>query len=324
MPIGIPAFSRLSPSARDSFGRDGFLVIEKVLDGGVIARLRESLPRIFRGDFDTGVFPDEWHWREGVSLPDVTRHMANAWKSDLAIAGLVLSEDIGRLAAWLTGWSSVKLGQDTIWWKPAGTKAGVFHQDTSFLGFLSPPKTITCWFALDDTRVGAGTLQYVRGSHRWPLTEIPADFLNPEDYQKPMRLAAKQAGVAEPEIVSVEVPAGSCVIHSGETWHGSEANLTDDSMRRSIGVHMISADAVFTDRHGGYIYRRYQRSGSDDLDESFFPVLYADDRARTAWLERYCETGRRQDLNLACDTEADTTSRRIVKDQPQGRALALG
>lgn len=293
MPISIPAFSCLSPSARDSFKSDGFLVIENVLDAAVVERLRACFPRIFRGDFDTGVFPDEWHWREGVSLPDVTRHMANAWKSDLSIAELVLSEDIGRLAARLTGWSGVKLGQDTIWWKPAGTKAGAFHQDTSFLGYLSPPKTITCWFTLDDTREGAGTLQYVRGSHRWPLTEIPPDFLNPDDYQKPMRLAARAAGVEEPEVVSIEVPAGSCVIHAGETWHGSEANLANDSMRRSIGVHMISADAVFTDDPGGYIYRRYQRSGSVELDESFFPILYAKDAARTDWLKSYCETGRR-------------------------------
>ncbi len=293
MTIRIPAFSCLSPSLRDDFKRDGFLIIENVLDSAVIERLRESFPRIFRGDFDTGVYPDEWHWREGVSLPDVTRHMANVWKSNLAIAGLVLSEDIGRLACWLTGWSGVKLGQDTIWWKPAGTKAGTFHQDTSFLSFLSPPKTITCWFALDDTRAGAGTLQYVRSSQRWPLTEIPPDFLNPDDYQEPMRLAAQAAGIETPEVVSIEVPAGSCVVHAGETWHGSEANRTGDRMRRSIGVHMVSADAVFTGREGGYIYRRYQRTGSTDLDESFFPVLYADDRSRTAWLERYCETGRR-------------------------------
>lgn len=293
MPASIPDLSALSNADRRTFEKDGFLVIENVLEPALIERLRASFPRIFKGDFDTGVYPDEWHWREGVSFPDVTRHMANAWKSDLAIADLALSSDIGCAAAKLTGWPGVKLGQDTIWWKPAGTKAGTFHQDTAFMGFLSPARTITSWFTLDDTAPGTGTLEYVRGSHKWPLSEIPANFLNPEDYQEPMRLAAEAAGVKNPEIVAVEVPAGSCVIHAGETWHGSEPNRSGDVMRRSIGIHMIPEDAVFSDQHGGYIYRRYQRTGSNDLDESFFPILFSGNGTRTSWLNRYCETGRR-------------------------------
>jgi hypothetical protein len=55
----------------------------------------------------------------------------------------------------------------------------------------------------------------------------------------------------------------------------------------------VRTDARFSDRHGGYIYRRYQRSGDDSLDESFFPVLWESAGQRTRWIERYCETGRR-------------------------------
>ena len=51
--------------------------------------MRDRFPRVFAGKFDTGIYPDEWYWREGMSLPDVTRHMGNAWKSDLTIAKLV-------------------------------------------------------------------------------------------------------------------------------------------------------------------------------------------------------------------------------------------
>jgi len=219
--------------------------------------------------------------------------MANAWKSDLTIASLALSRDIGCAAMLLTNWTGVKLGQDTIWWKPAGTKPGTFHQDTSFMGFLTPAKTLTCWFTLDDTFRNSGTLEYVRVSHKWPLTEIPPNFLNPKDYQKPKRFAAKLAGVSDPEIVPVEVSAGSCLIHAGETWHGSGPNLSSDVMRRSIGIHMVPDEADFSVKHGGYIYRRYQRTGSNELDESFFPILNSKCGVRTNWIDRYCETGRR-------------------------------
>lgn len=98
-----------------------------------------------------GIYPNEWYWREGMSLPDVTRHFSNTWKANLEVAKLALSEDIGRAAATLMGWSAIKLGQDTIWWKAPKTKPIAYHQDASFMDFLDSPQTVTCWVTLDDT-----------------------------------------------------------------------------------------------------------------------------------------------------------------------------
>lgn len=285
------------PSLTDAhfsrFREDGFLIVENLLDGDLVEALRSRFPLLFAGKFDTGIYPDEWYWREGMSLPDVTRHMANAWKSDMTVATLALSEDIGRIAAALAGWSGARLGQDTIWWKPPGTKAVSFHQDSSFMDFLSPAQTVTCWIALDDTHRHAGTLEYALGSHHWPLTPIPDGFHAPEDYRALMKLAAKAAEARIPEIVPIEVPAGSCVFHSGEIWHGSGPNLSKSQMRRAIGVHLIPENAEFTNNHGGYIYRRYQRTGDPTMDESFFPITWSKSRRRTSWIDRYCETGLR-------------------------------
>jgi ectoine hydroxylase-related dioxygenase (phytanoyl-CoA dioxygenase family) len=293
MPYDLPVLGGLDRAAIERFGRDGFVIVERFLSAERIEALRERFPRLFAGKFDTGVYPDEWYWREGMSLPDVTRHMANAWKSDLTVARLVLSADIGRAAAVLTGWPGVRLGQDTIWWKAPKTKPIAFHQDSSFLDILDPPQTITCWVTLDDTERDAGTLEYAAGSHLWPLAPLPEAFHAQDDYRAQMRAAAAAAGRASVEPVMIEIPAGSCVFHAGEIWHGSGANPSGDRMRRSIGIHMIRADATFSDRPGGYIYRRYQRTGDPTLDESFFPILWSDCGGRTEWLEHYCETGRR-------------------------------
>jgi ectoine hydroxylase-related dioxygenase (phytanoyl-CoA dioxygenase family) len=289
----LPRLSLLDEAAIDHFRRHGFVVVERVLDEDRVSALRDRFPLLFAGRFDTGVYPDEWYWREGMSLPDLTRHMANAWKSDLTIARLALSEDVGRAAASLAGWPGARLGQDTIWWKPPKTKPISLHQDSSFMDFLDPPQTITCWFTLDDTSRNAGTLEYVPGSHRWPLTPLPEAFHALEDYRGQMKAAAAAAGVAPPEPVLIEVPAGSCVFHAGEIWHGSGANVTGDRMRRSIGIHMVREDARFSERPGGYIYRRYQRTGEDLLDESFFPLLWSAGGRRTAWADGYCDSGRR-------------------------------
>ena len=290
----LPLFARLGEDDIARFRRDGFLIVERFLSEERVTALRESFPKLFAGKFDTGVYPDEWYWREGMSLPDVTRHMANAWKADLTVAKLALSAGVGRAASLLTGWSGARLGQDTIWWKAPKTKPIAHHQDSSFMDFLDPAMTVTCWVTLDDTHRDAGTLEYVPGSHLWPLTPLPKSFHGQDDYRAQMKAAAQAASIEPPDPIFIEVPAGSCVFHAGEIWHGSGPNITGDRIRRSIGIHMIPEDAQFSDRPGGYIYRRYQRTDDPTLDESFFPLLWSRSAERTTWLDGYCESGRRR------------------------------
>jgi ectoine hydroxylase-related dioxygenase (phytanoyl-CoA dioxygenase family) len=123
---------------------------------------------------------------------------------------------------------------------------------------------------------------------------MPEAFHGPEDYRSQMKAAAAAAGVEAPEPTFIEVPAGSCVFHAGEIWHGSGHNRTGDRMRRSIGIHMVPCGARFSDRPGGYIYRRYQRTDDPTLDESFFPLLWTEEGGRTAWIDGYCRSGRRR------------------------------
>lgn len=294
MTVRLTALDAVTEKQREEFQQRGFLVVERILPPDQIEALRARFPLLFAGKFDTGVYPDEWHWREGLSLPDVTRHMANAWKADLTVARLALSETIARFASNLSGWTGARLGQDTIWWKAPKTKPIAYHQDTSFMDVVDPPTTITCWVTLDDTDRDAGTLEYAPGSHHWPLTAMPSAFHAQPDYRAQMKAAAEAAGLEPPEPFFVEVPAGSCVFHCGEIWHGSAANMTDNRMRRTIGIHMLRADAKFSDRAGGYIYRRYQRTGNPNLDESFFPILWTKSGYRTCWIDSYCEDGRRR------------------------------
>ena len=273
----------------DQFKRDGFLVIEKLLYAPVVNALKERFEPLFAGSFETGVYPDEWYWREGLSLPDVTRHMANAWKSDLTVAALVLSPEIGRLTATLADWHGARLGQDTIWWKPPGAKEIAYHQDSTYVSFLDPPEMMTCWITLDDTSSNGGTIEYARGSHLWPRKEKPGAFHAPvEAYRSEMERAAAALEIRSPEIVKIEVRAGDCVIHHGNIWHGSGRNTRTDTVRRSIGIHTLCADTRFAERGSGYIYGRYKHVGDTSMDESFFPILWTRYGYRTPFLDEYC------------------------------------
>ena len=133
MTYALPALADIDEQSIARFQEDGFLVLESVLDSEQVEALRSRFALLFAGKFDTGIYPDEWYWREGMSLPDVTRHMANAWKSDLTVAQLVLCADVGRATARLADWPGTRLGQDTIWWKTAEAKPIALHQDSSLL-----------------------------------------------------------------------------------------------------------------------------------------------------------------------------------------------
>ncbi len=273
------------------FQEDGFLILEKFLPSELIAQLTEHMSSLFYGNFETGIYPDEWYWRPQLSLPDVTREICNAWKCDLTIASLVLSAEVGRLTATLAGWHGARIGQDSMWIKPPGAKEVAMHQDGAYIDYLTPPEMMTCWIALDDATLADGTLVYARGSHNWPLIETKGEFHAPtKDYRWAMLQAAEQAGVAEPELVVVEVPAGGCAFHHGRMWHGLAKTTRLDKTFHSIGLHTIHSDAQFHPTNkAGYIYGRYKRVGDTSMDESFFPILWTHDGYRTPFLTDYCQ-----------------------------------
>ena len=127
--LGSNSVPLLTAAVKDQFFADGFVRVDGVLGQDVVEALKARYDRLFRGDFETGIFPDEWHWREGLSLPDVTREIVNGWKCDKLVASVVRSPAIGRLVADLMGWEhGTRVGQDSVLWKPAGAGGVTFHQ----------------------------------------------------------------------------------------------------------------------------------------------------------------------------------------------------
>lgn len=273
------------------FQDDGFLILENLLPPDLPERLIDRMGRLFYGEFETGIYPDEWYWRPGLSLPDVTREICNAWKCDLTIASLVLSSEIGRLTATLGGWKGARIGQDSMWMKPPLASAIALHQDGAYIDYLTPPQMMTCWIALNDATAADGTLVYAKGSHKWDLIDVAGEFHAPtKDYRWAMLQAAEKAGVEEPEIVVVEVPAGGCAFHHGRTWHGLCKTTRTEGVFHSIGLHTVPSEAQFHPTNkAGYIYGRYKRVNDVVMDESFFPILWTQDGYRSPFLKDYCQ-----------------------------------
>ena len=196
---------QLTDQQNAEFHRDGFVVVDGLIDDHTIDQLREAFERIFSGRFETGIRPDEVNWQAGESDPAKTRQICNAWKGDLTNARTALREDIGRASAALGQWPGARLQGDNALWKPPGAGSIGMHQDCTYLSWLNPCEMISCWIALDDTTADGGTMQLARGSHRWKPTEELGEFHDPPDHQALMRAAAARDGIDDPEIVPVVV-----------------------------------------------------------------------------------------------------------------------
>lgn len=279
----------LDDSARRNFHDDGFVVVERLIDSDRIARLRGAFDDLFDGRFETGVRPDEVNWQHVNGDPTRTRQICNGWKANREIAAVVLDESIGQTVASLAGWPGVRIMIDNVIWKPPATRSLGFHQDSAYLAWFTPCDLLTCWIALDDTCAAGGTLEFVRGSHRWPLRAAEGEFHAPADYRKPMRRAAALQGV-DPDIAYVEVQAGGGSFHHGWTWHGSGANNSPNP-RRALVLHAMRSDVEYVpanfDQGTGPIYSRYRRLGDNRMDENYFPILWREDGYRTPQIETF-------------------------------------
>ena len=299
-------------------------------------KVKDRLPRLFRGDFDTGNYPDEWHWREGISKENAAREICNAWKSDRTIASVVLNEDLGRLVANVMGWESVRLAQDDVVWKPPSARQDRpqktqridtvgFHQDSAYISAQFEPyenNSVTVWMALDDADEDNGCVEYAVGSHKWkPLLHLAGGTKTEEEggtdngseissfhsadessYRRGISGAASLAGCDDPlELIeTAPVKEGHAIFHHQDAWHGSGPNTSTDRHRRALVGHYIRGNITFVQSRGSangpfgnasYIYGRYRRYNSVDIDESFFPIIYGRGNgsylSRTEWVDDY-------------------------------------
>jgi ectoine hydroxylase-related dioxygenase (phytanoyl-CoA dioxygenase family) len=245
--------------------------------------LRDRYLRLFDGEYETGISPDEVNWVPGRDPEDRTRQLCNAWKSDTVVAAQVLSERTGRLAAQLGGYRGVRILQDNVLWKPPGTKAIGFHQDSSYADYLVPPEMVTCWTSLHETQPNAGPLEFVRTSHTWPKSPpARSQFHAPDDWLAGPREAAPEG--TELDVVPVVVNAGGGSFHHGLTWHGSAPNTSGVVARMALVSHFVPVETRFHETNVDVTYSRYRRRGDLSLDESFFPVVWDATGYRTPWL----------------------------------------
>ena len=143
---------------RNEFHNKGYVKIPRSifhLTNQQIDILKLEFDNLFHGIYDTGIYPDEIHWRSGISKDNVTKEICNGWKSSTIIKNIVCNErKLGKIACTIMDWECSRIGQDDILDKPPNSTTCVgFHQDSTYISNNFIPlenNSITMWIALDN------------------------------------------------------------------------------------------------------------------------------------------------------------------------------
>ena len=157
-------------------------------------------------------------------------HALGAWRIKPAFHDILWNPAFVMPASQLLD-GAVRFWHDQLFCKPARHGGVVaWHQDYSYWTRTQPMEHLTCWIALDDSTRDNGCLQYIPGSHRWPLLPITGLAGNMDEIQTV--LSEEQRQQFQP--VAIELKAGEATFHHPLMVHGSYENRTDRPRRATV------------------------------------------------------------------------------------------
>lgn len=202
-----------------------------------------------------------------------------SWDRIPAIEAFIRYSPAAKIAAELTGSSTIRLYHDHMLVKEPGTRQRTpWHQDQPYYN-VDGSQNASMWFPVDPVP-RAATLEFIAGSHRGPWF-MPRTFLDEQAKWFPEgSLAEMPDFAADPErwpVIGWELEPGDAVFFNMVAVHGS-AGVDGPHRRRVLSVRFLGDDMV-------HAPRRWTTSPpfpglTDELapgaamDHPLFPVLW--------------------------------------------------
>lgn len=259
---------RLSPEQVDFYRREGYLAGVRVLDDAQVETLRQQLTPLFDPNHPgIGLF-HEVHSNESGDPEKVLFHALGAWRIARAFHDLLWNPAFTVPASQLIE-GPVRFWHDQLFCKPPGHGGVVaWHQDYSYWTRTQPMTHLTCFIALDDTDTDNGCLNYVPGSHYWPLLPVTG-LANDMDAIQTVLTDEQKAAF---RVVPARLKKGYASFHHPLTVHGSYGN-TSPRPRRAAVINVFRDGVVSASDYsllkGVPVIPRGQR-----VQGQFFPLLF--------------------------------------------------
>ncbi len=268
---GAPAAStnhRITQEQIDFFHENGYCAGIRLLDEGQIARLRSELSDLANPADPGNALFHEYHSNESKNPDTILFHALGAWRIKPGFHDLLWNPAFLITASQLLG-GAVRFWHDQLFCKPARHGGVVaWHQDYSYWTRTEPMEHLTCWIALDDSTRENGCLQYIPGSHRWPLLPITGLAGNMDEIQTVLTDDQK----AQFKPVAIELKAGEATFHHPLMVHGSYENRTERPRRAA--VLNVFRDGVRSASDGELLRGVPPIPNGRKMEGQFFPLLF--------------------------------------------------
>ena len=264
---------RLSEEQIGFYHEHGYLSGIKLLDHAQVEALRAELDELIRPGLAGKELFHEYHSNESSDPDAVLFHALGHWRITPGFHDVLWNPAFVMAASQLLG-GSVRFWHDQLFYKPARHGGVVaWHQDYSYWTRTRPMEHLTCWTALDDTDEENGCLQYVPGSHRWNLLDMPELA---GDMNGIFRfLDQRQAAEFKP--LPVPLQKGYATFHHPLLVHGSYQNRSERP-RRAFVINVFK-DGVLSDTDEPLLNGVPPVPKGQKMEGQFFPLLSGNEDA---------------------------------------------
>ena len=237
----------ISDANVQDFNTSGYWFGPKLFDDAQLADLRFAMDEVFAGRYDTGRKPIARHWNPGDD-PYGLHKVDNSFWSNHVLAGAVLNDSVGRLAAKLLDTYTVRLWHEQILMKPVDghdSATVAWHQDYHYWRSSDRPHMLTAWIPLQDTNVQVGTMHFMVGSHQWGWHNQYSHFGDFDMAQQEKAIRDHMPEGSDFRTTAVELEAGRVSFHHCLTLHGSGPNRAPRQHRYAIAIHVQTDDCCW-------------------------------------------------------------------------------
>jgi ectoine hydroxylase-related dioxygenase (phytanoyl-CoA dioxygenase family) len=263
-----PRQFRLSDAQLAFYHQHGYLAGVRLLDDEQVEVLRGELAELVEASHPGNALFYEYHSNESADAARVLFHALGAWRITPGFHDLLWNPAFTVPASQLLD-GAVRFWHDQLFCKPARHGGVVaWHQDFSYWTRTRPMAHLSCWIGLDDAARDNGCLQYIPGSHRWPL--LPITGLAGDMNAIQTVLSPEQRRQFKP--VPVELKKGQCAFHHPLLVHGSYENATDRPRRAT--VINVFRDGVLSDSNDELLQGVPQVPQGQKMAGQFFPLLF--------------------------------------------------
>jgi ectoine hydroxylase-related dioxygenase (phytanoyl-CoA dioxygenase family) len=251
----------------EHFRQQGYLPGIRLLNDEQIAALRTELADLVQADHDGAELWYEYHSNESGDPSAILFHALGAWRIKPGMHDLLWNPALLEPAKQLLE-GPVRFWHDQLFCKPAHDGGVVaWHQDYSYWTRTRPMAHLTCWIGLDDATTENGCIQYVPGSHRWPL--LPTTNLAKGMDAILTVLTPEQRAEFKP--VPCELKAGEAVFHHPLMLHGSYENRSPRP-RRAVVINLFR-DGTLSDANEPLLKGADAIPRGEKMSGRFFPLL---------------------------------------------------